>query len=242
MLVQPMSDLHIEFYRSPGREAFNEIDVVAPTLISAGDLNICYQLGAPVREILKKWERLILVAGNHEHYHASKEAVAEKFAWLKNKYGDRIYPLQNDSVTIEGTTFHGTTLWFPPSYQATLPVNQRGMSDFHVIERFSSWVFDANKEAVEFLKQNVSPGDVVITHHAPSEQSVMPWYKFSEMNAFYFTPLEGVIRELKPNVWIHGHMHDHTEYEIHDTLVVCNPRGYKHCIDERFRNDMILEV
>ena len=29
-----------------------------------------------------------------------------------------------------------------------------------------------------------------------------------------------------PKLWIHGHMHNRSDYMIGDTRIVCNPRGY----------------
>jgi len=38
--------------------------------------------------------------------------------------------------------------------------------------------------------------------------------------------MDDYILEHKPNVWIHGHLHNTTLYKIGDTRIICNPLGY----------------
>ena len=38
--------------------------------------------------------------------------------------------------------------------------------------------------------------------------------------------IEKVILDLQPKYWIHGHTHIPCQYDLGDTRVVCNPRGY----------------
>lgn len=30
----------------------------------------------------------------------------------------------------------------------------------------------------------------------------------------------------RPELWVHGHVHQRSHYWVEDTQVVCNPRGY----------------
>jgi len=69
---------------------------------------------------------------------------------------------------------------------------------------------------------------VVISHHAPSEQSIAEWYKNDTlMNGAFHSKLDQFILD-RPQIalWCHGHMHDPFDYQIGSTRVVCNPRGY----------------
>ena len=47
--------------------------------------------------------------------------------------------------------------------------------------------------------------------------------------------------DYKPKFWIHGHMHNTSDYMIAGTNVLCNPRGYN---DENFEFDVnkIFEI
>lgn len=67
---------------------------------------------------------------------------------------------------------------------------------------------------------------VVVTHHAPSSLSVAPRFKDSPLNPAFASDLTDLIWQFTPDLWIHGHVHDSFDYELGDTRVVCNPRGY----------------
>jgi Icc-related predicted phosphoesterase len=73
------------------------------------------------------------------------------------------------------------------------------------------------------------PGSyIVVGHHAPSSQSVAEWYKGDTlMNGAFRSDLEEFIMD-RPQIqlWVHGHMHNASDYMIDATRVVCNPRGY----------------
>jgi len=69
---------------------------------------------------------------------------------------------------------------------------------------------------------------VVIGHHAPSNLSVHPRYSNDDlMNGAYRSSLDFFIED-RPEIvlWIHGHTHETFNYELGNTKVVCNPRGY----------------
>jgi len=73
------------------------------------------------------------------------------------------------------------------------------------------------------------PGSyIVVGHHAPSSQSVAEWFKGDTvMNGAFRSDLEEFIMD-RPQIklWVHGHMHNASDYMIDATRVVCNPRGY----------------
>lgn len=55
----------------------------------------------------------------------------------------------------------------------------------------------------------------------------------------YSSDLTGLILERKPDLWIHGHVHQTADYRIGQTRVICNPRGHA---DERSGFDSGLTV
>ena len=73
------------------------------------------------------------------------------------------------------------------------------------------------------------PGSyIVVGHHAPSSQSIAERFKHDIlMNGAFHSRLDEFI-EQRPQIrlWIHGHMHNNSNYWIGETRVVCNPRGY----------------
>ena len=82
----------------------------------------------------------------------------------------------------------------------------------------------------------------VCSHHAPSYLSVAPMYAHDTlMNGAFASNLEEWILD-HPEIkfWVHGHMHNESDYMIGDTRVVCNPRGYIGY--EKCANDFKLKI
>ncbi|PHS72132.1 MAG: hypothetical protein COB22_05365 [Cycloclasticus sp.] len=88
-----------------------------------------------------------------------------------------------------------------------------------------------HKESMRFLEKAIEePFDgktVVVTHHAPSYQSVGYYSKQAYEDA-YASSLEYFICKHKPSidVWFHGHLHRPVKYFIDGVPVVSNPRDY----------------
>jgi Icc-related predicted phosphoesterase len=87
-----------------------------------------------------------------------------------------------------------------------------------------------HKKMLDYIRiVTQDPGSyVVVGHHAPSSQSVAEWYKGDTlMNGAFRSELDEFIMD-RPQIryWLHGHMHNNSNYWIGETRVVCNPRGY----------------
>ena len=65
---------------------------------------------------------------------------------------------------------------------------------------------------------------VVITHMAPSMQSVVGEFENDLLSAAYASRLDEMAQ--KAHLWVHGHMHDSFDYRIGKCRVVTNPCGY----------------
>jgi Icc-related predicted phosphoesterase len=84
---------------------------------------------------------------------------------------------------------------------------------------------------------------VVVTHHAPSSQSVPPRYARDLLTPAFASNLENLMEGDWAALWVHGHMHESFDYEIYGTRVVCNPRGYApEALNPDFRPDWVLKV
>lgn len=81
---------------------------------------------------------------------------------------------------------------------------------------------------INIVTQYKSKKYVVVTHHAPSSESIAEWYKHDTLmnGAFYSDLSEFILDRPQIALWTHGHMHNQSDYRIGDTRVVCNPRGY----------------
>ena len=64
-----------------------------------------------------------------------------------------------------------------------------------------------------------------MTHMAPSYRSLSAQQQRHPLAGFFASDLERLIRDLRPALWIHGHIHTALEYPLAATTIVANPRG-----------------
>lgn len=244
MKIAILSDLHLEFGQEP---AFNNVD--ADVLILAGDCIVAAALvdgsnnNAAMRDLFCDvfasasaiFKHVIYIAGNHEFYHGDWETTPGILAdWVER--WPNVHFLDNTSIDIEGVKFVGSTLWSDTSVDPYAVLSKDMLGDFRIIYnnygRLSVAAYQqAHEECLDYVKHACS-GDqptVVVTHHSPSYNSTAARFKGSALNCFFATDLDSWI-EHKENIklWVHGHMHNPSDYQIGSTRVVCNPIGYPH--------------
>ena len=227
-----MSDLHLEF--APFTAPATDADVI----ILAGDTQPKL---AGVRWALKAFpdKPVLYVMGNHEFYGEKWPRLIQKARELCQS--TNVSVLENDSVEIAGWRFFGATLWTDyallddPVKGAQIAVEK--MWDHKVIRHYPSYrkftpmhAKQAHSESLialrAFLTNGPSNKSVVITHHAPSLESVAVRDRDNPITAAYASNLENLINQFQPVMWIHGHLHRPNEYRIGNTRIVANPRGY----------------
>lgn len=240
--VQILSDLHLEFLETPdaintlieGLIPKNEVDM----MILAGDITSRSKLAMVLERLSKYFRNVLYIPGNHDFYGTSFSTFRNTTASI-NSPG--VYVLDNSSVEIHGRCFVGSILWFRDD-----PLNPHycsQLSDFHRIDNFTKLVYDENHRCEDFLRRHVKKGDIVITHHLPSERSVADRFKGSPLNRFFVCEMDDLILEREPLLWIHGHSHDSCDYMIGNTRIICNPFGYP-SIDENpeFNPGFVVEM
>jgi len=234
MLIRYCSDLHTEFSDFDMPFDYNGEDV----LVLAGDITVKNRNDWVLKQA-EVFPNIVLVDGNHEYYGGRIDKVQrinhEQFSNHSNiHYGN------NTSVTIDGVTFHLTTLWTDMNKGCPMTVSVVGssMNDYRQIQYYNTlngayYKFgprDAMREhmvAKQYLLDNVKEGDVVVTHMAPTFLSIHDDYKHDRyMNGGYVSDLSELILDTKPALWINGHIHNTTCYKVGDTIVTSNPRGY----------------
>jgi Icc-related predicted phosphoesterase len=248
MKIQIISDLHQEFGST--ELSFDNADVV----VLAGDVN----LGIKGIEWIKSKipnKPVIYVLGNHEYYKGFYPKTLNKIK--ETAKNSNIYVLEDSYVDIEDIRFHGATLWTDFSIFGN-PVQygmlcQPKMNDYKMIRRDPSYskirtidTFKIHQFSRMTLKENLEKSkglkNIVVTHHAPSIQSVPELYKQDPVTSAYASNLEDFIQDFQPLYWIHGHIHTPCRYKIGDTEIICNPHGY---IDEKYNGyekELIVEV
>jgi Icc-related predicted phosphoesterase len=127
------------------------------------------------------------------------------------------------------------------------------MNDYKLIRRDPSYskmrsidTHIMHKESLKWLEKSLNESttktNVVITHHAPSIKSIPEKYQNELISAGFASNLEAFILKTKPNLWIHGHVHDAFDYYLGETRVICNPKGYPGEGVEGFRDGLVVEV
>jgi RNAse (barnase) inhibitor barstar len=153
--------------------------------------------------------------------------------------------LEKEAVEHGGVIFIGATLWTNCNNGDSLTVwtLKSSMNDYRVVQNHYAdqglyhkltpeFTFREHIKTLEAFKplltKNVERPVVMITHHAPSFLSVADVYKDEyHMNGGYASDLSEFILDY-PQIkfWLHGHMHNVSDYQIGDTRILCNPRGY----------------
>jgi len=239
MKVQIFSDLHADVAKPRPITVAPNIDAVVVT----GDTCEGAERGfIRLRRIVPMQIPIIAVLGNHEFY---RRCWSEELAQARAAaplYG--VHLLENDLVTLGGVRFIGASLWTDYALfgmhnlpQAMLAAGL-GLNDHKRIKwskepwrrfRPQEALLLHNRSRVFIETTLASPFDgatVVVTHHAPHPGSIHSRYKSDLLTAAYVSDLTAVIEVGRPDLWVHGHVHESFDYRAGATRVVCNPHGY----------------
>ena len=256
MRIHLLSDLHFEHGNMPGY-VVPECDLV----ILSGD--IC----PGVRGVM--WAQdtfdvpVVYVPGNHEFY--GKRKLVSHVRDMKEKAeGSNVHVLYNDTVEIDGVRFLGATMWTNFDLfndPLSIMIAQEKLNDFSFERKTASIMhgpgigkpFTAMMARTEhfvtqsFLRAELEkPFDgktVVVTHHAPSIQSILDKFKMNKSTPAYASSMEEFMF-MGVDLWTHGHVHNNSDYMIGDTRVVCNPRGYHNpnMLNKDFDPTLVLDL
>ncbi len=236
MKIHLISDLHLEVSDYQVHSAGLAADVI----ILAGDIGVGMNGIEFAQDLLKSFKgHVIYLCGNHEFYRHDINVVRQKIREFCG-VNQRLHFLDNDEVVIDGVRFVGSTLWtdFALFGEAQKPFcmidGGRCLNDFRLIRNGDRNFtvqdsIDQHNESIRFLemklkKETFAGQTVVVTHHAPSYQSVVPRFAHDLLSACFASNLDHLLGF--SSLWCHGHMHDSLAYEVRGTKVLCNPRGY----------------
>ena len=71
--------------------------------------------------------------------------------------------------------------------------------------------------------------------------SVAERFRSHPLTPAFASDLSRLIEDRGPDLWVHGHVHDSLDYEVGDTRIVCNPRGYG-TENPAFDPSLVIEV
>ncbi|MCO5358627.1 metallophosphoesterase [Acidovorax kalamii] len=255
-----LSDLHLDHHPlHMTRHDGIRIDAEADVVILAGDIDEGLKGLRWAKETFGE-KPVIYVAGNHEFYSRDWSKHLRDMRVLAAELG--IHFLEREAVEIDGVRFLGCSLWTDfqvngkDEAQECMREAQHRMTDYKRI-KFSRtsgtadfyWVRSKtvvpaltqrrHRESVEWLQEQFTRGSaentVVITHHAPHPRSIPRGFVGHPLTPSYASNLEHLMGNAA--LWIHGHMHENSDYCVNGTRVVCNPRGYTFGAPPRGEND-----
>ena len=240
-----VSDIHFEF-DSTLSDYNNFIGKkYADAIILAGDVHVGKKALPFVEHLLSLGYIVFYVMGNHEYY-THDIGTIDNF-W-KSVDLENFYFLQNDVEYFDNVRIIGATMWASAGTLQIHPIHgtvynenvdwfvnkalKNGINDFHVIKNFTvtqmAYTFkESSRYIFNEVEKSFDGKTIVVTHHAPSEKSSLPQFAGNTTNHGFYSPLDVMIEDSSIDVWIHGHMHNSSDYMIGETRVICNPRGYK---------------
>ena len=248
MNLQLLSDLHLEF------EPFEYIPTSADVLVLAGDIH----MGLKGLEWIKKVQLnipVIYVLGNHEYYKQTYPKLIHKLKEEAKEH--QIYILENETITLDGYHFHGATLWtdfnlFGDPRQVGIHC-QSTMNDCKYIRRLPNYskmrtidLAHIHKQSKKWLEKSLQSTkrdkNIIITHHAPSIQSIPEVHHDNMINTAYASNMETFIHEYAPLLWLHGHIHTTVDYTIGSTRIMSNPKGYPDARNKVFNPTLLINL
>jgi len=248
MKIQLLSDLHIEFEHYTYSRA--KCDVV----ILAGDIH------TKTRGVQWAIENIqdtpvIYTFGNHEFYKSTYPKLID--AAREMAKGTNVHVLENEVFELGGVNFLCCTLWTDFELYGDPRIGgyhcQQVMNDYRKIKKLPNYskirsidVARIHGESKAWLAKELearkSQKNVVVTHHGPSLKSVSPEFQNDLSTAAYVSRLEGFIEKYTPSYWLHGHMHNSSDYFIGDCRIICNPRGYAGEENPEFMPNSVFEI
>ncbi|QDJ96528.1 metallo phosphoesterase [Xanthomonas phage Xoo-sp13] len=243
MIIRELSDIHLEqaaFFIPPMKHDGDAVLVLSGDIANA--MSMTNKVHKFFESCVHRFKAIVYVPGNHEYYGGHIEDCDTVIKqWLLDQNYSNVHYLNKDSVVIEDVAFIGASLWTDVRKGNPIDIHHINsqLNDYHYIfkgegdtlhprdtiaihHEHRKYIFS---EIVKYRSANVRK-IVVISHHAPTELSVVPRFKNSVINGGFVSDMYEDIICTPPDVWFHGHCHDTIEYVVSTTDVYCNPRGY----------------
>ncbi|KAK6508400.1 hypothetical protein TWF506_010493 [Arthrobotrys conoides] len=259
--IQVVSDLHLE---SGFEYNTYELFPVAPYLALIGDIGNTRDAGLFdfLKRMLKQYELVFYIAGNHEPYHSSWDSAHSKFKVFSELVntapefgaGRFIYMNQKRYDLTNIVTVLGCVLFsaIDPKHMKDVSF---GLNDFYHIE---GWTVEdhcaRHKSDVAWLSAEVSkikteePNRkiIILTHYCPTFDASEPMHMNSPIKSGFITDMtqEEFWKSENVKVWAFGHTHYNYDIVEEDTgkRIIANQRGYYFRLANGFDPEKIIEV
>jgi len=258
MRLWVLSDLQIpahsqELWIDP--ERIPEADLA----IVSGDF--CPPLEASLARLVDVARRMpvVYVPGNRDFYRMmglpdqEMDATLQQGRILADKLGIKL--LYNEEAVFGDVRVLGTTLWTDYALygdqEKAMEAAGAALNDHRLIRtdrnRFTPQdALRQHEQAVSFLTDALSRSfdgtTVAATHHAPHPMSIDPKYEGNAATPAFASDLSRIMQSGNaPDLWVHGGLHHCVDYEIGNTRVVSNSKGYPY-EKTNFQMDLTIEV
>jgi len=259
MRLLVLSDLHLEVWREFAPKF--DTDVSRPdVIVLAGDIHTKARAPAWAAQTFPGIP-VMYVSGNHEFYGEAIDRMGSAIRVECEKYSD-VHYLDCDEYVLRGVRFLGVTLWtdfllFGSGVKNNVMVDAGNvMNDYQRIRVASSGYrkltpqdtarLHAEQRAwlAEKLSKSFPGPTVVITHMAPSKQSVAAEYASDPVSGAFASNMDELVRSA--TLWIHGHTHTSFDYIVEQCRVVANPLGYMmrggQAENDKFNSNFIVQL
>ena len=248
MRLQILSDIHAEF------GVFSPPHTDADVVVIAGDVHIGRNGRAWLRTNFPL-QPVVYVLGNHEFYRNALPKLTEDLR--RESEGGHIQVLENHTFEVGAFTFLGCTLWTVFQINRNAPearlAAEQTMSDYQLIRLSPEFrklratdTVKLHLESVAWIRGELFRRDpsrvVIVTHHAPSPQSVPPYHHNSVLNGAFVSNLDELVEASGVPLWIHGHTHHCVDYLLGKTRVLSNQRGYPDALVPGFNPGLVVEL
>jgi predicted phosphohydrolase len=245
-------------------------DEAKTVLVCGGDMGLFAYYASTYKPLFnllcKRFFAVVMVPGNHSWYNSAGIWGKEEDFWSGKKLPKNLHYLNNGIAVFGDYVVIGTCLWtdFNNSNPVSMFDASRRMADFDCIRKQNYEVtstygavinssrlrpedtVEEHHHAVDYIRFQLETYRdkkcIIVTHHAPSYQSVDPEFRGNSLNPAYATELTDLMR-FEPLVWCHGHMHRNHDYMVENTRVICNPLGYHATdINRGFNPALVLDL
>lgn len=185
-------------------------------------------------QALKYYQYIIVVFGNHEHYHGdilTSEIIFREKIISRFEEG-RVVLLENQiwSHPGSGIKIAGCTLWsfIPPDLKSLIEteINDYSCIKDLTVDRSVECFKNSKKWLTEIVLNDIHP-DIVLTHHAPLLNAGCSAieHKNQPFSHAFESDLEYLVTCFP--LWCHGHTHHVASVKIEDSTVITNAFGYR---------------
>jgi Icc-related predicted phosphoesterase len=244
------SDLHLAYggleYLRTAPNPGSTVLVIAGDCIEVDVLKssspTCKSVVEYLRSLNDAYELIIMVLGNHEHFANSFPHTLPNMRTQLARHGlANFRVLEKETFEYQDVIFFGATLW--TTFRNRNPISignaQCGMNDYryiHVGNKHLNTLLipedtarqcEITKHKLQkFIDVQTPLKKILITHHAPSAQSLADHRYRSDVDDAYYEELFEMLVDSDIKVACHGHIHQACKYYMGNTLVLSNPRGY----------------